>query len=292
MSLQKGALNRPKAVSVYNRRDTRARADELYEMFLNNFRKTLGNPAAMSKYLEEKEAQHRHAWASVKYKFEAARDANNKVVAAINYWHAQTYVIKVTCDAAMVVIGAFLPVSWVVNTAIGFSYSLLCKIAANTSDARDTSILAYGANNMASQWGNQAQDAVDTNAGLAVKAARAKLFEDAQKQSMDATAKFVEKLRQFTAQSGKNLTAAQERRLAPVAAKAQQALSNLETARQGVAAEVKGASAVFREAPPAAKASMAGARAAGIAVGLLFIVPDAIAAVQEVRTNILQENTR
>lgn len=282
-------MNEAKAISVYSRRDIRERANELYEMFFNNFRKTLDNPKAMALYLQEKDAQHRHAWESVRYKFEAAREVNNQMVAALNHWHARAAVVKVACDAAVVVLGAVVPLTWVASTAVGFGYSLACKVAANTSEARDTSVLAYGTSNAISQWGSMAQDKTDD---WALQTARRRLYEEAEKKSHDATAKFLEKLGQYTAQKGANLTAAQERRLAPLTQQAIAAQGQLEAARKGLTAPVKGVADVYREAQPAGKAGLVGVRAAGIAVGLLFILPDAISAVREVKSSIVNDNTR
>jgi hypothetical protein len=291
LSLEKGEMNRAKALSVrVGQNGLRDRAHELYDMFYGNFRKAVGSgPSAVARYLEEKDAQHRHAWESVKYKFEAARQVNTELVVALNRWHAQTYAIKVACDAAMVVAGAVVPVNWMVNTAIGYTYSIACKVAANTSDARDASVFAHGASNSLGQSANVAQDMVDD---WAVKTAREKLYADAKRQSEEASAKFLEKLRQFRAQSGENLSAAQVRRLAPFAQKAQDAVSQVDKARVALTAETKGVVDVYKTAQPAGQRAVVGIRAAGVAVGLLFILPDAIAAVQELNSNVLHDNTR
>lgn len=271
-------------------------ADTYHVMFCQNFLKFAEKgPEFAIRYLEEKWIQGEQAWRSVLEKFSNAKAVNNEVTTELNRARMRAHQVKTACDVALILGGAIAPVSWVSNTALGYSYSILCKLAANTSEAKDAKVFGWTAGNTLGHSVNAAQDIVDetvTNQKLQ------KFCNDAKAVSERANARLEQKMAQFRAQNGSNFSGAQKKILNSLSNQAINASEALDKAQAKLnPPQIKSfrpapanqtlrtqtnLSAVTNAPTTAGKIAAGGVRAVGIGIGLFFAWDDITLAIEEI----------
>ena len=287
------SYNRAMGEIVQLRDEPSIAAYNLYEMFRSNyFKATEKGPSAVISYLKEKDAQYRYASEAVKWKFENARKANDEMVIALNRAHAEQRVIRVTCDAAILAIGTVFPITWWVGAGISVGYSVICKIAANTSDAHEAGLMGFATNNALGTAATLAQDRGD-KFGLNIPGKKT-IYEEAEKQAAKAAGRYQDKIQAFQKLRGANYTRGQERAILRAASKAEDAAlaaRNAGTAYRSADA-ARRAEEVFAQSSRLGKAAAVGTRGFGLAVGLYFLKDDIVGACEEIGTNIWTDNAR
>ena len=93
--------------------------------------------------LEEKSRQSNYALEAVMYKARAAGKVNEEVLGELNRCIDNAQRVKVLAEVSMVVLGAFVPLSWVAQTAIGAAYTLSCEVAKEVSQVPGADLIAF-----------------------------------------------------------------------------------------------------------------------------------------------------
>jgi len=243
-------------------------AASLYNLFCTRFvAAAASGPVPMANYLQEKVVQMQRALANIRYKATETGRVNDEVIRELNNAIDTAQRIKTVAEVAMVVLGAFVPLSWVWNSALSAGYTLTAEIVSSLAEVQTADIVAFAqatkaggsnatskqnlASNGAGALGNIAQDVT----GAAV-ARTEYLAAKAQAENIRLAESQTTRVWGYVAQSGENLTSAQTRNIANGAAK----LAVAEDAR----AAAVGANAL-------AKGAQGAARGGSILVGLFFM---------------------
>jgi hypothetical protein len=102
-----------------------------------------GGGAGFVQFLEEKQHQTRYALESLRYKAMECANVNREVMGELERCIDFSHRVKVVSEATMVVLGAFVPVSWVVQTGIAAAYTLTCEVAKSASQVQSADLLGF-----------------------------------------------------------------------------------------------------------------------------------------------------
>jgi hypothetical protein len=231
-------------------------------------------------FLNEKNQQTSYALESLRHKGMEAARINQEVIAELNRCIDFTHRVKVVSEATMVVLGAFVPVSWVVQTGIGVAYTLTCEVAKSVSQLQNADLLGFltasgaGAGNATSR-----ENLASNGAGAACNIAQdvtgawaartSYLLAKLQSENLRLSEMMNTRIRGYAAQSGGNpanlswMTGAQR--------------TQMERGFQAI--EQNAAKIATAQGPNmTAQAAKWGARGASIAVGLFFMKDEIVKA--------------
>lgn len=278
------------ALSVHIRQDSMMDEAQLYHnLFCQNFLKfsEKGSQFGIT-YLVEKWSQGINAWASVKEKFSNARAVNDEVTTELNRARMRAHQVKTACDVALIIGSAIAPIHIITNTVLGTGYSIGCKLAANTSDARDAKLYGFTASNALNNYANLKQDHFDDAVNTKSQVIKQKFYDQAKELADRNAARLEQKIAQFRAQNGGNFTGAQKKilnSLSNSAVKAGEELDKAQAALNAKAPKTFTNLNVIKNAPTWKDAAKPiGARVASIGIGLFFAWDDITQSIEEFRT--------
>lgn len=227
-------------------------------LFRTNFlRFAAQGPQPALNYLHEKIHHTERSWLNMRERFKMAQQVNDEVTAELNRSKALTRFFMVAGNVSMTVLGAVAPIHWVLSSLAGVGYSLTCQFANSVGEAASGDLVGFQKPDgvVTKTLANSTTAASLTNAavstGFNYAQGRHETFLEA---AEAASTRLEQKLREYTAQRGADLTRPQRK-----------IVERLGREAGGIGAQSNAAQAARR---------LSQVKGASIVVGLLFMKDD------------------